>query len=351
MKEKVNPSLRKALFLATTGIVFTLFFQGQPEDIPKNIDPAKAEGPGWNLAWSDEFAPPEGQEEGEIDTDKWGVYHGGPCRRDNVKLVRKDEGSDGYLSLQIRKKTAPNGNAWSWGMICTGPAIIGKQGAMGPIRKLFAPPEGGEARIELKFKGIDAKQEGMMISGIQHGFWMFSKSTAVPGTGIKNMRGEIDMLEHASPAGGKPMMNSIHITEFLGDRWGQGEKKKSSDWELVPTGKGQKGNFDDNQWHTLVAEWSAERVLISLDGKVLNERYNKPGENGLKGSNYHNHPFIARYFPFDEKFPLALMISSQIYRDGSVWGGIGPDPDEPTDYSRLPLEVRVDYVRFYKKNN
>ena len=307
---------------------------------------------GWNLQWSDEFVPPDEMEVADPDVTKWGVYHAGPCHRDNAKVIRKDNQEDGYLSLNIRKKTAPNGDEWSWAMMCTAPSVLSsqKQENMGLDRKRFAPPPDGEARLEIKFKGIDAQKQGAMVSGIQYGFWLWSRSTSIPGTDIKNIRGEIDILEHASPAGGKPMVNSIHITEFMGDRWGQGEKRKSSDMEWLSTEKGKKAYFDDNRWHTLVAEWSDERVAIYMDGRLMNDRYNKPGENGLKGTNYHNYPFMASYWAFDDRFPMSLMISAQIFRHGSVWGGIGPKEDEPTDYDRLPLEVRFDYVRFYTKN-
>jgi len=290
---------------------------------------------GWNLQWSDEFVPPDGMEVADPNASEWDVEHGNWDRRDNVKIVKKENSTDGYISLYMGKKTAPNGNEWSRYTLHS--------------ERYFAPPKGGEARIEIKFKGIDAKKQGMMINGAFQAFWLFSESTAVPGTDIKNMRGEIDMLEHAAYSGGKPMKNCVHITEFLGDRWGQGEKRKSSDWELVPTGKGEKGYYDDIEWHILAAEWSHERVSIYLDGKLLNDRYNKPGENGLKGTNYHNQPFIARYFPFDENFPLKLHIWGRVCHAGDRCP-IGPADDKPPGLDRFPLEVRFDYVRFYTKD-
>ena len=85
-----------------------------------------------------------------------------------------------------------------------------------------------------------------MISGMQTGIWLFSKTTQIPGytPEISAMRGEIDMIEPASPTGGKDYIASFHITEFPGLKWkefGNKYKVKSCVQGISPTNPGERG--------------------------------------------------------------------------------------------------------------
>lgn len=303
----------------------------------------------WTLDWQDEFVCPDGLKVCAPDPAKWVVRNAGQNRADNVVVEMKPGVGDGELVLMVRKKRAPDGGEWSTGNLTTAPSVVGRYGAKQDL-KLFAPPKGGHARLEIRFRGCSGglgcrvpggEGPGPMVQGVQLGFWTFSPKRALPGTDIKCISGEIDILEHASPAGGKAMKNSIHIDERRPDcpwKVTPSEQFKSSAWENIPTGPGQKGFFDDRRWHTLRAEWGHDRVDIFMDGNLMNERTSLQCKNQSRCVE-------ARYFAFDEWFPQALMLWTKLYGYGSDGsGGIG---DAPIDWSRLPMEVRFDYVRFY----
>lgn len=327
----------------------------------KNAGPTSEEG--WELAWSDEF-----NYTGIPDTAVWAVLD------TKDKQVSKEcaEVKDGMLQLSLKQIDGQ----WRCAYLSTAPDIVGKAGMAvgGPHdRKLFAAPPGGRARMEVKFRGVNAKGGGAMISGMSNQVWLFSHPTPIPSDSqppIKSLRGEIDMIEHASPAGGKPWITSIHITEWPGLKWGEGGKanrRKSSTFSITPT---KKGDFWDNtDWHIIVAEWGHDGVSIYFDDELITQRTTlkapkdterKDGwdpadladyrriANPETGKRYTGNNITARYFAFDEKFPMAFMLSSFLHREpGPPGAGIGPAENEPTDFDALPFTMYYDYVRFY----
>ena len=296
----------------------------------------------WKLQWSDEF-----DYEGAPDPEKWAVRHydeGQPHK--DLAVVE-----NGNLELSVKKIDG----IWRCAYLSTNNG----RGAIGGDfdRKMFAPPKGGQCRLEIKFKGVNAKGTGPMVSGMQTGIWLFSKITQLPGytPEISAMRGEIDMIEHASPSGGKNYIASFHITEFPGLKWkefGNKYKVKSSVQGISPTNSGDRGYYNSTEWQTVAAEWSEDSVKVFLNEKLVGIRTNLETDfdSTLNGLRVRGNKVPARYFAFDHEFPLGLRIASFLHREpGRPWRGIGPADDEPTDYEAMPFTMYYDYVRFYTK--
>lgn len=322
----------------------------------------KTPGVKWNLSWHDEF-----DYEGIPDTAKWAVLDSKDQQVSKDMVTVKD----GTMQISLKKVDGK----WRCAHVNTAPSIIGRgASAVGGAhdRMLFAPPAGGRCRLEIKLRGENAKGGGAMIAGVANHAWLFSHPQKIAGDynpPITAMRGEIDMIEHASPAGGRPWITSIHITEWPGLKWGEGgrdNRVKSSTFSHTPTTKGS--FWDDTDWHTVVAEWGKDSVFVYFDGELITYRYTltAPRDNERKDGwdpadkpeytkvtdnkerRYTGNNITARYFAFDEKFPMGLNLSYFLHGvPGAPGAGIGPLANEPTDYDALPLTVYYDYIRFY----
>jgi hypothetical protein len=333
---------------------------------PAFAQPAPA---GWTLKWADEF-----NVDGTPNESTWAVVDMRDQQADKRMAVVKD----GCLQLTVGKVDG----RWRSGFVTTAPEIVGKDKVAvggGHDRRLFAPPPGGHARLELRFRGQNAKGGGAMVAGISTHAWLFSHPTSISGElqpPINSMRGEIDMLEHASPAGGRPWIQSVHITEWPGLKWGEGgtsHRVKSSTFTISATTPG--AYWDNTDWHVLVAEWGHDYVAVYFDGDLIQKRTTMaaPRDNTRTDGwdpadpdeakrneeklgrlraqrRYTGNNVLARYFAFDEHFPLGLTLSAFIFREpGAPGRGIGPLDDEPTDFESLPMTMFYDYVRFYVK--
>ena len=305
----------------------------------------------WVLNWHDEF-----EYEGTPDNSKWAVIHhkNGQAHKD-MAIVE-----DNCLQLSIKKID----DKWRAGLVMTAPSVGNYQHVAidgGHDRKMFAPPPGGRCKIEIKFRGLNAKDGGPMFSGLHSGMWLYSNDTKVPeleGTKYDFMRGEIDMIEHTSAPGVKPWIQSIHIHHFE-YYYEEGRRKRNNDRSfqasITPTGPGERGYWGDTSWHVLSAEWGEDGVYTYMDGQLISKRTSTeaPKSKTEDGREIWGTNMTGLYFPFDEKFPLGLWLGSCIWTEpGKLWGGgIGPGEGEETDYDCFPFTMYYDYVRFYTKSN
>ena len=335
---------QKLLFFRSSFFMLILFFSIFYISLYAQDQP---EGKGWILDWSDEF-----DYQGRPDNSKWALIHYDDEQSHKDLAVVKD----GNLMLTIKKMDG----RWRAGFVMTGPSVSRHVPAAvngGHDRKMFAPPENGKCRLEIKFRGINAKGGGPMCSGLHTGMWLYSNDVQLPlleGTKYEAMRGEIDMIEHTSGPGNKPWIQSIHIHHRYRED-GKRKNTRSSQATLTPTGPGELGYWGDTEWHVLAVEWGEDGVYNYMDGQLISKRTSTKAKPTTTedGREVWGYEMEGLYFAFDEKFPMALYLGSCIWTEpGRLWGGgIGPADGEKTDYDCFPFTMYYDYVRFYTKSN
>lgn len=242
-----------------------------------------ADLPGWKLVWSDEFDQP-----GQPDPAKWG-YEKGMVRNNEKQFYTENRREnarveDGKLVIEARKETMEGGDFTSASVISKG------RGAW------------TYGRVEVKAKLPAAR-------GTWPAIWMLPDDH---GKVHWPMCGEIDIMEHVGFDPGK-----IHGTLHSG-AYNHTRNTQRSGQLMVPT-------FATG-FHVYSMDWSAEKIVISVDGKDYAVFEKKPGDQEAE-------------WPFSKPFYLILNLAI-----GGAWGGV-----KGIDDAAFPQRMEVDYVRVYKK--
>lgn len=242
-----------------------------------------ADLPGWKLVWSDEFDKP-----GQPDPAKWG-YEKGMIRNnekqfytDNRRENARVEG--GKLVIEARKEKMDRGDFTSASVISKGHG------------------EWTYGRVEVKAKLPAAR-------GTWPAIWMLPSDIGkVPWP----MCGEIDIMEHVGHDAGK-----IHGTLHSG-AYNHIKGTQRSGTLMIPTFA--------SDFHVYSMDWSADRIVMHIDGKTYVTIERKPGDK-------------AAEWPFNKPFYLILNLAI-----GGAWGG-----QKGIDDAAFPQRMEVDYVRVYQK--
>lgn len=123
---------------------------------------------------------------------------------------------------------------------------------------------------------------------------------------------EIDIMEHV---GFDPSV--IHGTLYT-EAYNHMKKSQRATQIKLPT-------FSKN-FHTYTTEWSADKIVMQIDGKTFATYNNKPGDKEAE-------------WPFDKPYYLILNLAI-----GGGWGGM-----KGIDDTAFPQRFEVDYVRVYQK--
>jgi len=242
-----------------------------------------ADLPGWKLVWSDEFDKP-----GQPDPAKWG-YEKGMVRNNEKQFYTENRREnarveDGRLIIEARKETMDRGEFTSASVISKG------HGAW------------TYGRIEVKAKLPAAR-------GTWPAIWMLPEDHGkVPWP----MCGEIDIMEHVGHDPGK-----IHGTLHSG-AYNHTKGTQRSGNLMIPTCA--------TEFHTYSMEWSADKIVMHVDGKAYATFDKKPGDQDAE-------------WPFHKPFYLILNLAI-----GGAWGG-----QKGIDDAAFPQRMEVDFVRVYRK--
>lgn len=239
----------------------------------------------WTLVWSDEF-----DMEALPDATKWG-YDAGDHGWGNQELQN-------YLAADERSARGTGGH-----LVIT--ASVDSSGAEKVYRS---------ARLVTKNKGdwtygrIEVRARLPRGRGTWPAIWMLPTDNAYGGWPNS---GEIDIMEHV---GFDPtrVHGTVHTGAFNHTRGTQ-----VGDNRIVPTAL--------DSFHVYAAEWHEDRIDFFID----NEKYFTFANSG-------NGP---AEWPFNRRFHLVLNIAV-----GGSWGG-----QQGVDDTVFPQELRVDYVRVYRK--
>jgi len=239
--------------------------------------------PGWKLVWSDEFARP-----GLPDPAKWN-YEKGRLRNHELQCytAQRHENArveDGKLIIEARKEPMDGGQFTSASLISRGHG------------------EWTYGRIEVKAKLPVAR-------GTWPAIWMLPDDHgAVPWPRC----GEIDIMEHVGHDPG-----AIHGT-LHSETFNHVKRTQRGAQLFVSTASGD--------FHLYAMDWSAERIVIQVDGKTYASYDKKSGDTSAE-------------WPFNKPFYLILNLAI-----GGAWGG-----QKGVDDGAFPQRMEVDYVRVYQK--
>jgi beta-glucanase (GH16 family) len=246
----------------------------------------------WKLVWSDEF-----NQDGSPDPAKW-TYETGFVRNEELQWYQRENArcEKGLLIIEGRRERKKNPNFEPGSRYgTTGREYAEYTSASLTTKGLMSWRYG---RFEMRAR-IDTRP------GLWPAFW----TTGVDGGWPNN--GEIDIMEYYQ---GTLLANLI---------WA-GQGHTSSFTERKPI-----ASFADPEWtskfHIWRMDWDENRIVISVDGEVLNDSdlsqaANPDGKNGFRQA----HSII-----------LNLAIS----------GTAGGDPSA----TEFPARLEVDYVRVYQK--
>lgn len=239
--------------------------------------------PGWKLVWSDEF-----DQAGLPNTEKWG-YEKGLVRNNEQQFytAKRRENArveDGKLIIEARKEKLGGGQFTSASVISRGHG------------------EWTYGRIEVRAKLPAAR-------GTWPAIWM------LPGNFGKvpwPKCGEIDIMEHVGHVPGV-IHGTLHCEAF------NHVKHTARGSTLAVPGA-------SSDFHIYSMDWSAERIVLHVDGKTYATFDKKPADTQAE-------------WPFNKPFYLILNLAI-----GGAWGG-----QKGIDEGAFPQRMEVDYVRVYQK--
>ncbi|MCZ0704291.1 LPXTG-motif cell wall-anchored protein [Natronobacillus azotifigens] len=247
---------------------------------------------GWNLTFSDEF---DGD---EINMDNWSFDEPTNGRwNDEVQSYTEDNAwvEDGNLIIEARKEdiTEPDGQVYNYSS-----------------SKLWT-----KDKKMLTYGRVDVRAKLPEGQGMWPAIWMMPNDE--PFYGTWPVSGEIDIMELLGHEPHK-VHGAIHYGEPKGAR--------EATYTL------ENGTFADD-YHVFSIEWEPGEIRWYVDDVLFhtaNDWFTKHPDN----ADEYTYPA-----PFDQPFMLILNIS--------VGGGWPGNPDESTVF---PQQMKVDYVRFYEKD-
>lgn len=262
---------------------------------------APAPLPGYKLVWSDEFSV-----DGPPDPVKWTFEHG-YVRNDERQWYQPQNAfvAGGHLVIEARREHRALTSAdrrWDKGAF-HGRKDIDFTSASVTTRGLQSWRYG---RIEIRAK-LSAQ------AGLWPALWFVGTNGKWPASG------EVDLLEYydssilgnfawASARPGKPVWNArkIKLGDWTGDpRW-------------------------DQSFHVWAMDWDGHRIILSLDGRVVNRQELGQVRSGGRAAGPN---------PFRQPFYLIMNLAL-----GGKKGG--PLQDTP-----FPARFEVDYVRVYQRTS
>lgn len=259
------------------------------------VRPSAAQSPEWKLVWSDEF-----DKKGRPDPTKW-TFEQGFVRNEEQQWYQPENAwcENGLLIIEGRRERKKN------------PGFV-KDSEAWKTQREFAEytsaslTTGGLAswrygRFEMRGR-IDTR------AGLWPAFWSVGVAGRWPGNG------EIDIMEYYK---GTLLANLIWAGRGGAFRTASVTRRKPI------------GSFSDPDWsskfHVWRMDWDEDRIVISVDGEVLNDSdlgqaSNPDGQNGFRQA-------------------------QSIILNLAIGGSAGGDPSE----TQFPARFEVDYVRIYQK--
>ncbi len=255
------------------------------------------EGPAdHELLWSDEF-----DGEGPLDDSKW-TYETGFVRNEEVQWYQSDNATQegGYLIIEGRAEERPN------------PEYVAGSSDWRTSRETITHTSASvttKDRFSWQYGHLVVRAKVTNIPGTWPAIWTLGNECEWPSNG------EVDVMENY---GGDILANFAWGTD---SRWSP--RWDSSHWPVTDFGSEWTDSFHIWEW-----EWTEERMVIRLDGTVLNDVSLSDTINGSAACAGEN--------PFQQPHRLLLNLAL-----GGTAGGSIEDVVFPTQYW-------VDYVRIYR---
>lgn len=287
--KSVNKIFTASLSLLIGLVSSTAFSAAPAPDTVKTTD-----GRELKLVWQDEF-----NGEGLPDPKNW-IYEVGYIRNNEAQYYTDARlenifQKDGVLTIRTLKENYD---------IADKPNNRGKKTAEYTSAAIET-----QGKHSWQYGRIEVRAKVPAGKGIWPAIWMMGdniKTVGWPGCG------EIDIMEYV---GHNP--HTTHGTIHM-------RKKGGEKWHNVSKGNALKFNDLEEKFYVYALEWTADKMIILIDDKVVLEF--KKSEEESKTS----------IWPFDQKF--FLLLNTAI---GGSWGG---EIAEGT----CPAEFKIDYVRVYQ---
>lgn len=262
---------------------------------------------GYKLVWHDEF-----NVNGKPSSD-WN-YETGFVRNEELQWYTKENVNvtNGNLVIEGRSETVNNPNY-----------VSGSSNWKTNRQKAYFTSSSINTRASFTFKygRVEVRAKIPTAKGSWPAIWELGNKWSWPNCG------EIDMMEYYLKDG---------VPSVLANAcWGSSEAYTAI-WDEVHTPLTHFVNKDKewvNKFHVWRMDWDRERILLYLDGELLNSIDLSQTKNRGYGGIFDN-PFSNDIQGFGDYILLNLAI-----------GGNGGTPDK----SQFPLRYYIDYVRVYQK--
>lgn len=243
---------------------------------------------GWEIVWYDEF------DSSSLDMNKWSYEVGGHGFGNNELQFYTNDTSNVFTKegvLHIRAKFEAAGIGESTNL---------RNFSSARLRTL--------GKGDWKYVRIDVKAKLALGQGIWPAIWMLPTDWTY---GNWPKSGEIDIMEHVGNDEGT-IHGSIHTETFN---------------HMIGTQKSKTKNFSDikNSFHIYSIDWSPDKINFLIDD-IMYFSFSNDNKNDYKT------------WPFNQRFHLLLNVAV-----GGNWPG---SPDNTTVF---PQDMKIDYVRVYKK--
>jgi beta-glucanase (GH16 family) len=248
---------------------------------------------GWNLAWSDEF---NGASWSAVDSGKWTAETGGSgwgngeLEYYSQSLVNAHQ-ENGSLVITATKEDAVNHGCWYGTCQYTSARLV------------------TSGKFEQAYGRIEARIQIPRGQGIWPAFWMLGNDIGSKGWPTC---GEIDIMENIGKEPGM-VHGSLHGPGYSGNT------PETATYTL-PGG----ASFADG-FHLFTVEWEPNVVRFYVDNNLYQTR--TPADLPAGTTWVYDHPFT-------------LLLNVAV---GGGW------PGSPDGSSQFPQQMRVDYVRVYKR--